>query len=349
MLDKQINLTEQYRACRVINGGWQLSEGHALHNKIEQKPVIKAFHQLVDKGFNTFDCADIYTGVEALIGQVVQERKSILGRDDTQVHTKFVPDLSILKDINYQYVERIITRSLQRLNKEQLDLVQYHWWDYDVPGCIDVAEHLVRLKEKGLIANLATTNFDTDHLAELIKAGYPLVSNQIQYSVLDRRPQKRMADFCVKNNVKLLCYGSLAGGFLAEKWLGQARPTNLLENRSLVKYQLVIDDSLGWNGFQQLLHLMKEIGDAKGCSISNIATLYVLHQQAVACAIIGTRSERHINSNEKIFTTELLPADIQRINDFIDQYPILDGEPFGLEREEGGKHRNIMKMNLNDE
>lgn len=349
MLNKRVNITPNYTACRVINGGWQLSEGHALKSKIELKPIINAFHTLVDKGFNTFDCADIYTGVEDLIGQVVQERKDIHGKDDIQVHTKFVPDLSVLGDINFQYVERIIHRSLKRLNKEYLDLVQFHWWDYDVSGCVEVAEYLVRLKDKGLIANLGTTNFDTPHLQMLLDAGYPLVSNQTQYSVLDRRPQKLMTDFCIKNNVKLLCYGSLAGGFLSEKWLGEPKPLAGLENRSLVKYQLVIEDSLGWDGYQKLLHLMKEIGEKRGCSLSNVATMYTLNQHQVASVIIGTRSERHIEANENIFTSELHSEDIQLIDDFINQYPILDGEPFELERLAGGKHRNIMKMNLNDE
>lgn len=349
MINQRINMTKEYSANCVINGGWQLSEGHALQDKIELQAVLKAFHTLVDKGFNTFDCADIYTGVEALIGELVVERRKSTGKDDVQVHTKFVPDLSALKDIDYDYVERIIHRSLKRLNKEQVELVQFHWWDYDAPGCLDIAGYLVRIQEKGLIANLGTTNFDTAHLEELIKAGYPLVSNQTQYSILDRRPQRQMVEFCLKHDVKLLCYGSLAGGFLSEKWLGLEEPKSNLENRSLVKYQLVIEDSLGWDGYQQLLQLLKEIGDAHGCSISNVAAIYMLHQQTVGSVIIGTRSERHIASNEKIFTTDIPVSELQRIDDFINEYPVLAGEPFELERLEGGKHRNIMKMNLNDE
>lgn len=283
-----------------------------------------------------------------LIGRFILQRRENSGKDDIQVHTKFVPDLSILDQVNFDYVEKIIVRSLNRLNKEQLDLVQFHWWDYNIPGCLDIAGHLVRLKEKGLIANLGTTNFDTAHLQELVDAGYPLVSNQTQYSVLDRRPEKAMVDFCLKNNVKLLCYGSLAGGFLSERWLGQPEP-NELENRSLVKYRLVIDDSLGWSGYQQLLALMKEIGGMRGCSLSNVATMYVLNKPTVAAAIIGTRSERHIQSNKAIFSAELLAEDIQRIDALLNQHAIPDGEPFELERLEGGKHRNIMKMNLNEE
>ncbi|WP_347254730.1 aldo/keto reductase [Leminorella grimontii] len=344
----RINLTPDYQTCRIINGGWQLSEGHKLQGEHDFSSVLKAFHQLAERGFTTFDCADIYTGVEELIGQFILERRRDTGKDDVQVHTKFVPDLSALSEVDYHYVERIIARSLKRLNKEQLDLVQFHWWDYQVPGFLDIAGHLVRLKEEGLIKNLGTTNFDTAHLQKLVDAGYPLVSNQTQYSVLDRRPERAMVDFCQRNNVKLLCYGSLAGGFLSESWLGKPAPSTL-ENRSLVKYRLIIDDSVGWDGYQQLLRLMKEIGELRGCSLSNVAVMYILNKPAVGAAIVGTRSERHIASNEKVFSSRLLPEDVQRIDDFLNQHRIPDGEPFGLEREEGNKHRNIMKMNLNDE
>lgn len=348
MFEKQINLTPDYRACRIINGGWQLSEGHKLQGALDFDPVLKAFHQLADRGFNTFDCADIYTGVEELIGKFILQRRQDSGKDDIQVHTKFVPDLSILDQVDFDYVERIIVRSLKRLNKERLDLVQFHWWDYDVPGCLDIAGHLVRLQEKGLIANLGTTNFDKVHLQQLVDAGYPLVSNQTQYSVLDRRPEKAMVDFCRRNDVKLLCYGSLAGGFLSERWLGQPAPEKL-ENRSLVKYRLVIDDSVGWDGYQGLLALMKQIGEKRGCSLSNVAVMYILNKDTVASAIVGTRSERHIQSNQTVFSTELLAEDIQQIDSYLNKFSIPDGEPFELERLEGGKHRNIMKMNLNEE
>ncbi len=347
MLDQYITLAPDYQTCRIINGGWQLSEGHLLDGQLSKTPVLNAFHQLADQGFNTFDCADIYTGVESLIGQFIFQRKQAIGRDDIQVHTKFVPDLSLLNQINYQAVEAVITRSLQRLNKEQLDLVQFHWWDYAVSGCCDVAGYLVDLQKKGLIAHLGTTNFDTAHLKMLLAAGYPLVSQQTQYSVLDRRPEQEMIAFCHQNNIQLLCYGTLAGGFLSEKWLDKPMPTTL-ENRSLVKYQLVIQDTLGWQGYQDLLHLMSDIGKQYHCSLSNVASAYVLNKTAVAAVIIGTRSERHIASNQAVLKGCISHDDCAKIDAFLAQYPNLVGEPFALERQEGGKHRNIMKMNLNE-
>ncbi|MDR1137136.1 MAG: aldo/keto reductase [Synergistaceae bacterium] len=349
-MERRFELAKGYAISRVINGGWQLSDGHALKKPLDMEDAKKAFLSLADEGFDTFDCADIYTGVEDFIGGVVEERKKITGRDDIHVHTKFVPDMDALAAVDYAYVERIVTRSLKRLKKERLDLVQFHWWDYDVPGYVETASHLVTLKNKGLIANIGTTNFDTDHLRELLDGGIPVVSNQIQYSLLDRRPERKMAELCLKRGVRLICYGSLAGGFLAEKWLGAPKPAgpSALDNRSLVKYNLVIEDSLGWEGYQKLLAMLKEIGEDKGCSLSNAASSYVLNKAAVAAVIIGTRSSRHVEENKKIFSCELTDEETRRIDGFLNRYPILEGEPFELERELGGKHRNIMNMNLAD-
>ncbi len=340
-------LTDDYQISRVINGGWQLSSGHALQNELDMDNAYHAFARLLDEGFNTFDCADIYTGVEEFIGKLVASRKADIGHDDIQVHTKFVPDMDALAQVDEQYVERIITRSLKRLNKERLDLVQFHWWDYAVPGFVEAAGYLVRLQEKGLIRHIATTNFDTPHLKLLLDAGIPVVSNQIQYSVLDRRPEKQMVQLCQQTGVKLICYGSLAGGFLAEKWLGQKRPERF-ENRSLVKYDLVIEDAMGWDAYQELLQQLNQFAQKYHCSIANIAARYVLQKNSVAAVIIGTRSARHIESNKKVFSFALSDTEINTINQYLNHFSGLDGEPFELERLAGCKHREIMKMNLAD-
>ena len=90
-----------------------------------------------DAGITTFDCADIYTGVEDMIGEFRQRYRDAARRCGAQaafkVHTKFVPDLDMLPRITKAYVEGVIDRSLQRLRMERLDLVQFHWWDYAVP------------------------------------------------------------------------------------------------------------------------------------------------------------------------------------------------------------------------
>ena len=108
---------------RLIKGGWHLAGGHGA---IDSDQARADMAQFVEAGITTFDCADIYTGVEALIGSFLRAYPSLAKQ--VQVHTKFVPDLAVLKTADRPYVESIIDRSLTRLGTECLDLVQLHWW-----------------------------------------------------------------------------------------------------------------------------------------------------------------------------------------------------------------------------
>ncbi|MFS0777529.1 aldo/keto reductase [Neobacillus sp. 3P2-tot-E-2] len=346
---ERLQLAKDYSISRVINGCWQLSEGHSLQAKLDMQDVMKAFHMLAERGFTTFDCADIYTGTEELLGEFLTELKggSTLSPHDIQIHTKYVPDINLLSEVDYNYTEKIIDRSLKRQKRDVLDLVQFHWWDYSVPGFVETAGDLLRLKEKGKIRNIAVTNFDTKHLREIVDAGIPVVSCQNQYSVFDRRPEKELIDFCKSKGISLLCYGTLSGGLLAEKWIGQASIQP--ETRSHVKYLQVIEDTLGWDGYQALLVLLQRIAKKHSVKVSQIATKYILSQQGVGASIIGVRNSRHVESNTQIFAFELDRTDIEEIKQFLDNYPIVDGEPFELERTVDSKYRNIMKMNLNEE
>jgi len=346
---ERFELAKDYTINRVINGCWQLSEGHSLETKLDMKDVMKAFYMLADKGFTTFDCADIYTGTEEFLGEFLTELKtgSTLSPHDIQVHTKYVPDINLLREVDYSYTEKIIDRSLKRQKRDVLDLVQFHWWDYNVPGYVETAGDLLKLKEKGKIRNIGVTNFDTKHLAELVDAGIPVVSCQSQYSVFDRRPEKELLDYCRSKGISLLCYGTLSGGMVAEKWMGKTSIQP--ETRSHVKYFQVIEDTLGWNDYQELLLLLQRIANKHSVKVSQIATKYILNQQGVGASIIGVRNSRHVESNAQIFTFELDKSDMDEIKQFLDKYPIVEGEPFELERTIGSKYRNIMKMNLNEE
>jgi len=342
-------LAKGYTISRVINGCWQLSEGHSLKGVLDSRDIMRAFHTLAEKGFTTFDCADIYTGAEEFIGAFIAELKNGSGvsPDDIQIHTKFVPDLGILGAIDYGYTEKIIDRSLKRTRRETLDLVQFHWWDYNTPGCIETAGYLCRLKDKGKIRHIGATNFDTEHLAQMIDAGIPVVSIQSQYSVFDRRPEKKLLPYCKGAHIPLICYGTLSGGFLSERWMGQAYTEP--ETRSQVKYAQVIEDTLGWGGYQELLRLLDRVAKTHGVSIANVASKYILSRQGIGAVIIGVRNSRHVESNARIFDFEFDSSEIAEIEAFLSRCGNVGGEPFELERTDGSKYKGIMKMNLNEE
>jgi aryl-alcohol dehydrogenase-like predicted oxidoreductase len=343
---QRIELAPGYEISRVIRGGWQMASGHG---ELKSDDPIADMIAFADAGITTFDCADIYTGVEELTGRFRQRYRDLRGQaalDRIKVHTKFVPDLDILPRITKANVESVIDQSLRRLKLERLNLVQFHWWDYSQPRWLETALWLEELRRVGKIDKVSVTNFDTDHMLDMLRAGVPLTSMQLQYSLLDDRPARRMADAAIENGVSLLCYGTVAGGFLGDRWLGVPEP-EMFENRSLIKYKLIIDDFGGWELFQALLRALREIADRHGTDIATVASAAMLTRPGVAAVIVGARNRTHLPDNLAVSDVRLTADDHARIAAVMADANALEGDVYTLERDRHGRHGSIMKYNLN--
>jgi aryl-alcohol dehydrogenase-like predicted oxidoreductase len=340
MTIETFKLAPGYDIPRLIRGGWQLAGDHG---EVDRARAIADMTAFVDAGIDAFDCADIYTGVEDIIGEFRASQTA--GQTPLRVHTKFVPNLVDLANVDAAYVRRVITRSLARLRAKQLDLVQFHWWDYEVPGMVPTAQTLRDLQSEGLIRHLGGTNFDSAQTQALLDAGVQLVSMQIQYSLLDRRASGALTAVCATSPLRLICYGTLAGGFITERWLGEPEPVEL-SNRSLIKYKLVIDDFGGWTQFQALLQTLKAIGQRHGVSLSAVATRWVLDQPFVAAAIVGARYAAHLPEHLQVFSFKLDAQDHREISQVLSNCPGPQGDTYSLERDRKGRHGRIMKYNL---
>ena len=343
----RFRITEDYSISRLIVGGWQFSQGHGAgdHTPEGSRELLA---KLVDRGLTTFDCADIYTGVEELFGDLIRLHRGSGEGADIQVHTKFVPDLDILPSIGKAYVERNIDRSLSRLGAERLDLVQFHWWDFGVPGYVEVAHWLQELREEGKIRHLGVTNFDRAHLQELVSSGVEIVSNQVQYSALDRRPEGGLTGFCEDNGIALLCYGGLSGGFLTEAYLGMSQPPSKPSNRSLVKYRLIIDEIGGWERYQAILQALGSVAVRHGVPLPCVALRYLLNRPSVAATITGLDSLEQAEQTMRALDLKLGTEDVEELAATLGEIPAPPGPVYGLERDMDGPHGAIMRYNLNE-
>jgi aryl-alcohol dehydrogenase-like predicted oxidoreductase len=343
----RITLRPGHEISRVIRGGWQLAGGHGAIDRAEALADMMAF---AEAGITTFDCADIYTGVEELIGAFRSDYGNRFGAEALariKVHTKLVPDLARLATVDRAYIASIVDTSLGRLRTERLDLVQFHWWDYDVPRYLDVMAWMDDLRTEGKIAQVSGTNFDTAKTAEILASGVRLTSMQVQYSLLDARPERSLAALAKANDIWLLCYGTVAGGFLGDRWLGAKEPSEPLENRSLTKYKLIIDDFGGWDLFQDLLTTLRRIADRHETDIATVASAAILTRPQVGAVIVGARNRSHLARNLAISALTLSPQDLAEIAAVKGQTP--EGDTYTLERDRHGRHGSIMKYNLNAE
>jgi aryl-alcohol dehydrogenase-like predicted oxidoreductase len=334
-------LAPGFAVSRIAKGNWQLADRHGA--PYARDAAIEDMRRFVEAGITLFDCADHYVGVEALIGEFRRRHPEHARR--LRVSTKLVPDLEMLSRLTRGDVARIVETSLARLGLERLDLVQFHWWDYRVPGCVEALHWLDELRAAGKVELIGTTNFDTRRLAEIVASGVRVATNQLQYSVLDRRPEHGMAALCAAHGIRLLCYGTLGGGFIGERWLGAPEPRPPYANRSLVKYRLIIDDFGGWPRFQALLSALDAIARRHGVGLASVAIRYVLDRPGAAVAIVGARTAAHLEG--LVRPVALDDADRDAIARIVAQAPGPRGDCYELERMEGGPHSAIMWKNQN--
>ncbi|MBD2364708.1 aldo/keto reductase [Anabaena minutissima FACHB-250] len=312
--ESRLQFTPDLNICRILNGMWQVSGGHG---RINPQAAIESMFKYVDAGFTSWDLADHYGPAEDFIGEFRRQLAATRGKEalsQVQAFTKWVPRPG---KMTKKLVEENIDISLRRMDVESLDLMQFHWWEYLDKNYLDALKYMAELQTEGKIKHLALTNFDTEHLQIITEAGIKIVSNQVQFSLVDRRPEVNMIKFCQQHDIKLFTYGSLCGGFLSEKYLGKPKPRSFdLTTVSLRKYKNMIDGWGGWELFQELLSTLKEIADKHGVSISNVAVRSILDQPAVGGVIVGARLgiAEHIEDNAKIFSLNLDAEDSDRIN-----------------------------------
>ncbi len=313
---KHFEIASNLKICRIINGMWQVAGGHGRINPQQAITEMIKYH---NAGFTSWDLADIYGPAEDFINSFRRTLAKIKGEEElknVQALTKWVPDP---QRITRSIVQSAVERSLHRIGVTSIDLIQFHWWDYNNPYYIDALKYLFDLRSEGKVKNVGLTNFDTEHMQIIKDVDLQISSNQVQYSIVDRRPEVKMEQFCHDNNVHLLAYGTVCGGLMSEQYLGRQEPSQQeLDTLSLRKYKRMIDEWGGWKLFQELLSTLKEIAQKHGdISIANVATRYILNRPAVAGVIIGARLgiTDHIEDNARVFNLDLDIDDINRVEE----------------------------------
>ena len=325
-------------ASGLIRGCWQLARGHG--EGWDRSAAFATLDRVArGPGPLVLDCADIYTGVERLLGDWMAARPAHAGK--VSVHTKFVPDLESLPVLDRVYVRRVVERSRERLRVETLDLVQIHWWDFGVPGWVRAAEWLAELRDEGALRHIGVTNFGSRALCTLLDEGIPVVANQVQFSLLDRRPLRGLAGVCRERGVSLLCYGTLAGGLLADGPGGSGAPVRV-DNRSLRKYRLIVDEVGGPQVLERARAELAAVAARAGVSMAEAAAGYVLAQPAVGAVIVGL-SRR--GPDLDVARVRLGATDVARLEAAVPD--TVAGGVYEVERDRTGPHGRIMRYDLN--
>jgi len=307
----RVALAPDLSISRVLTGLWQIADMERDGRALDPEPTARALRSYVDAGFTSFDMADHYGSAEIVASHL---REGTSDAHPVQLFTKWVPKPGPL---TLGDTRAAVERSRQRLRTRRLDLLQFHAWSYADPSWIDALLHLQALKAEGLIAHIGLTNVDAAHLNMVLATGIEVISNQVCFSLLDRRAAGRMSDVCRARGVKLLAYGTLAGGWLSNRWLGQPEPDWERNGTwSQMKYGRFMRVAGGWDALQRVLRAADAVARRHDVSIANVASRYVLEQPAVAGIIIGARpgEREHIADNLRVFSFSLTGEDREELH-----------------------------------
>lgn len=302
----RLRLSDGLQISRALTGLWQVADIERHGAAIDPDTGAGWLADYAAAGFDTFDMADHYGSAEIITGRALA--RGVTAR----AFTKWCPPPG---PMTADVVRAGVTERLTRLGVERVDLLQFHWWTFEHPAWLDALHELSRLRDEGLIGELGVTNFDAAHFNLALSDGVPLLTNQVSFSLMDRRAAGDLAAVCEKHGAWILAYGTLNGGFLSDKWVGAAEPARI-DDWSKMKYRRFIDAAGGWDAFQTVLGAAAQVARKHGVSVSNVATRWVLEQSRVAGVIIGARlgENFHAADNLRLFSFSLDDQDRTTLN-----------------------------------
>ena len=328
-IPERTTLSEGFEISRIVTGLWQVADMEKSGTDLETDIAARAMLDYVTDGFDTFDMADHYGSSELIANyatKLIQQDHSLGKLVIPRIFTKWCPKPV---EMTTSVIAAGIQERLDRLGSSSIDLLQFHWWHYENPNYLDALRELERFRQDGVIANLGLTNFNSDHLKVILGEGINIATNQVSYSLLDRRAAESMTALCIDRNVRILAYGTLCGGFLSDRWLGVAEPeSDSITDWSKMKYRRFIKAFGGWDKLQMLLACLSEIATKYGVSLANVATRWVIEQPAVAAVIVGARlgEREHRVDNLRLFSFSLDKDDYEVINNALQKSEKLPGD-----------------------
>lgn len=286
------------RLSEISFGCWELGGGQ--WEKESDEINLRAIRQSLELGIDTFDTAEGYGQghSEDIVGQALEGR-----RKECVISTKV--SRSHLKP---EDVRASAEASLKRLRTDYLDIYYIHWPSPDIP----LAETLGafnRLKEDGLVRAIGVSNFSIEQLREA--AQYARIDViQPEYSLLHRSIEAEIVPYCLEHDIGIMSYSSIAKGILTGVYhngKAQIKETDFRKER-----RLFLPEHLELE--RPLIDALRELAEAKGVSMSEVAIGWLLHRPGVTSAIVGTQNERHLAQNAQAAELLLSDAELETLN-----------------------------------
>ena len=266
---------------RITFGCWEM--GGAQWEFTDDDNNIQVINKALEMGVTTFDTAEGYGNghSEEVLGKALEGK-----RKDLVIATKVAPSHLRAADIRES-----VTNSLKRLRTDYIDLYYIHWPNPEIPIEETMGE-MDKLKKEGLIRAIGASNFRVE-LLEKASAISRIDAIQPEYSLLHRGIEPEILPWCLKNSVSIMSYSSIAKGILAGVF--HINGVQLKDDDFRAPRRLFSKEHFEFE--KPIVNLVKEIADAKGVSMSQIAIAWLLGKEGMTSTIVGTQKEKHLLDN----------------------------------------------------
>ena len=295
----------------AMGGPWEFGWGPQ-----DDGEAIGAVLAALEAGINWIDTAPAY-GLghsEELIAQALKQTsyKPIIATKCGILWNEKRQKITCLKK---ESVRRECINSLKRLDIEVIDLYQMHWPDPD-EDVEEAWEEMLKLQDEGKVRYLGVSNFSVAQLERVRKMG-TVSSLQPPYSMLNRKVENELLDYCAENNIGVVAYSPMNRGLLTGKF-----------NKDYIKTLAPDDHRLRSPDFQEprfsasveLVEQLKTIAERNSKTCAQLAVSWVLRRPEVTAAIVGARRPKQIIETAPASDWNLNKDDIEEIEKLLETF-----------------------------
>lgn len=284
---------------RITHGCMELGGGR--WKTLDKQTNIRLLHTALDYGITTFDTAEGYGAgtSESIVGEALRGKRS-----ECVIATK------VLKEhLHAADVRRAAEGSLRRLGTDYIDLLYVHWPNNAIP-IEETMSEFAKLKQEGKIRAIGVSNFNIAQLQAAMQITR-IDALQPEYNLLTRNIENGLLTFCQDNRISVLTYNSIAKGILSGAFHFGGAKLDAEDFRN--EKPLFSPHNL--KAETPLLEALREIAQMHGATVSQIAAAWVMAQEGVSSAIIGTQNEKHFVENIRSVEIELTAEELKRLDD----------------------------------
>lgn len=291
-------------------GTWQFGSREWGYGKdYANDEAIRIVERALDLGVNLIDTAEIYGfgASERIVGRAVADR-----RGDAYLATKVFPVLPTAG-----VVEQRGRASARRLGVETIDLYQQHWPN-PLVGVQQSMAGMQRLRAAGTVDEVGVSNFSAERWKAADAAfGGPVRTNQVEYSLVARGPERAIIPFAQANDRVVIAYSPLAQGFVGGKYDEHNRPSGMRATRGLF-----LPENLRRG--RDLIDALRRIAATHDATPAQVALAWVLHQPNVV-AIPGASSVAQLEANVAAADLALSDDEYAELRDAAERFDPVTG------------------------